>query len=202
MRTLVVSLAVIGVAVAFSFNYRSFAPEPPAAAEDFGEGGIPDDDPGTATADPLADLVMSRSAAKDVIARDVLAGRTGLAAAAALFAKLNALPPAVPPVHQGIRVAAEGAGWLGPGEDCSAGDLIAAQVGLWVEAVALREDPSGWRAAAAVRAAFDEGRAAGRFDPLPAADEDGLWRILAQADEEAGRYRRHRLTPSLPAPAP
>jgi hypothetical protein len=182
---LAVTAVVLAVVLAADPGHRPDAPEgpDPAAAD---RSGPP----------PEARAVGLRSAAKEVVVRDLMAGRTTLPAAAGMFARLNALPPAaIAPAESLLAVPAD-IGPLGPD-----GHMYA-QVIEWAGKVA-GIDASGRGPGAenrkALWAEFRALRAAGRLSPLPVPVAADWSALLARAEAEAAARQGFR-SPRPPAP--
>ena len=130
--------------------------------------------------DPASRHVLVRSYAKDVVAREVIAGRMALPDAAARFGWLNALPPAAAPTLPPELLAALVG--LPAGERYGEGEVLALQVVAWVRRPVLSDDPV--RSQEAALRQFREARAEGRLARLPEVPEDERVRLLAQAEAE------------------
>jgi hypothetical protein len=120
-----------------------------------------------------------RAAAKDLVARELIAGRMSLPEAAARFGWLNALPPKAQTRPPEVLAALAG---LPAGEKYGEGEALALQVVAWLGRPALSDDPS--RAQEAALRQFREARAEGRLARLPDVAEDEGARLLAQAEVE------------------
>jgi hypothetical protein len=129
---------------------------------------------------PAVRCVLVRSSARDLVAKEVIAGRMVLPDAAARFGWLNALPPPAPPAPTellAVRVGLPGDEWYTEGE------RLALQVVAWVERPFLSDDPERARQAAVRQ--FVECRADGRLVRLPEVPECERARLLAEAQTEA-----------------
>jgi hypothetical protein len=138
--------------------------------------------------DPAARQLVVRAVARDLVARELIAGRMTLPAAAARFGWLNALSPTTQPHPAGHLAALAG---LPAGEEYGEGEALALQVWAWLGRPVLSDDPA--RAQEAALRQFREARAAGRLARLPEVGEDEGARWLAQAEAEATARQRRRL---------
>jgi hypothetical protein len=129
--------------------------------------------------DPAVRRAAVRTYARDVIAREVLAGRMALPDAAAWFGWLNSLSPTtrvVPTEWLAVRVG------LPAGERCGEGEALALQVVAWMVWRDLSDDPA--RAQEAALRQFREVRAEGRLARLPEVAKDERTQLLARAEVE------------------
>ena len=117
------------LAAALSFAAANYSPNP--------DDGCPGADPTPLAlpADPSAADLAARSAAKDGVTREVLAGRMTLPEAAARFARLNALPPRS--IIPRPDILAMTAGLPDPG-DCTEAEWAAVQVAVRVAVLTAR----------------------------------------------------------------
>jgi hypothetical protein len=140
--------------------------------------------------DPAARHAVVRATAKDLVAREFIAGRMALPDAAAWFGWLNALPPTtrtLPPEHLAALAG------LPAGETYGEGEALGLQVVAWLGRPVLSDDPAGAQEAALRQ--FREARAEGRLIRLPEVAEDVRARLLEQAEVEAEAIARHRCRP-------
>ncbi|HJZ93219.1 MAG TPA: hypothetical protein VKE40_20250 [Gemmataceae bacterium] len=133
-------------------------------------------------ADPAVRHNLVRVAAKDLVARELIAGRMALPEAAARFGWLNALPPKAQTRPPEVLAALAG---LPEGEKHEEGEALALQVVAWLGRPGLSNDPA--RAQEAAMRQFREARAMGRLARLPEVVDDEGTRLLAQADVEVPR---------------
>ena len=143
---------------------------------------------------PLPDRAAHelRVAAKDAVARDLLAGRTTLPEAAALFGWLNDLPPDAAPIPPQLPQVLE----LEP-RAYDARELLLIQVVVWAEGCTRVEFPSR---------ALDQSRhlrarlrdALAHHVKLPEVDPDRATALLARV----GRDDSTRSGRSIPSPPP
>jgi hypothetical protein len=175
--------AVAAVAGVYAVVKTFPAPAPPEAAR-------------AGPSDPEHTGALVRLAAKNLVAREVIAGRTTLPEATALFEWLNGLYPPAP-----ARTPFPWAKPAGlPDGDYTAAEAAAAEVVQWVAAVARREYPDreGEVAADAV-AEFLAARSGGQLAALPEVDGEVKVKLLARAETEAARYVSFRSPEAPPA---
>src|SRR5262249_36942662 len=152
--------------------------------------------------DPAVRQRLVRVAARDLVARELIAGRMALPGAAARFAWLNALPPTTqirPPEDLAALVG------LPAGEKYGEGEALALQVVAWLGRPALSDDPG--RGPEAGLRQVQDARAEGRLARLPEVVEDERARLLAQAEVETTRVLSRpgdqwRLLPGLTSELP
>jgi hypothetical protein len=145
-------------------------------------------------ADPAVEVLFVRSLARDLVAGEVIAGRTSVPEAAAVFAWLDALPPRCPAAAPD-RIAVL-AGLSDPGGYTQA-ELLGLRVVAQVE-VMVRPASVTLGCAERVRGEFLAARAQGTFTRLPAVSEDRCARLVDQARIEARRVMSGR-PDALPA---
>src|SRR5262245_23437600 len=111
---------------------------------------------------PAVRHAVVRATARDLVARELIAGRLALPDAAARFGWLNVLPPPAQtrPPEQLAALAG-----LPAGEQYGEGEALALQVVAWLGRPALSDDPA--RAQEAALQQFREARAQGRLARLP-----------------------------------
>jgi hypothetical protein len=153
-------------------------------------------------ADPEVRHALVRAAAKDLVARELIAGRMALPDAAARFGWLNALPPKAQTRPPEVLAVLAG---LPAGEKYGEGEALALQVVAWLGRPVLSDDPP--RAQEVALRQFREARAEGRLARLPEVAEDERARLLAQAEVEATRVLSRpadqwRLPPDLTSDRP
>jgi len=174
MRAISIASVIICVAAMMcAVVFCSPRPAPPSANK-VGEYREPD---------PAIRHAVVRTVAKDMVAREVIAGRLPLPDAAARFGWLQALPPAADP-DLAPEFLAELVG-LPADERYGAGEVLALRVVVWVRRPELSDDPI--RSQEAALRQFLEARAEGRLTRLPEVSKDERARILAQAEVEATR---------------
>ncbi|HKB03010.1 MAG TPA: hypothetical protein VKD90_12370 [Gemmataceae bacterium] len=135
-------------------------------------------------ADPVVRHRLVRAAARDVVARELIAGRMTLPDAAARFGWLNALPPTTQTRPPEVLAALAG---LPAGEKYGEGEALALQVVAWLGRPTLSDDPA--RAQDAALRQFRQSRAEGRLTLLPEVGEDEGSRLLAEADVVVTRHQ-------------
>jgi hypothetical protein len=141
-------------------------------------------------------MYVQRSMAREVIAREVAAGRTPLAQAVALFARLNELSPRTALPLEPMIAEADKYG-VAVGAESSAGEAVWLQTMLWVirqadhDGVGKSADELARPLAAEYRAA----RAAGRLTQLPAVDEAEYQRLMAASEKLARQLTGSELPP-------
>jgi hypothetical protein len=174
-RSTVLTASLAALAAALSFAAAQFSPQP--------VGGRPNAD-SPALAQPVGPhfaVVAARSAAKEKVTREFLAGRMTLPEAAARFARLNAAPPRA--VAQPSDDLARQAGLPDAG-DVTEAERAALQVITWAEVVARRESPSRAREVTeGLRRQFLGDRAAGRLARLPAVPDAKVDELLGPAGD-------------------
>jgi hypothetical protein len=175
MRGTRVALAVVCVAAitcpVLLISPRRPAPNPNAAVDYL--------DP-----DPAVRNRLVRAAARDLVARELIAGRITLPDAAARFGWLNALPPKAQTRPPEVLAALAG---LPAGEEYGEGEVLALQVVAWLGRPVLSDDPA--RAQETALRQFRDARAEGRLARLPEVVADERARLLAQAEVEATRVQ-------------
>jgi hypothetical protein len=134
--------------------------------------------------DPGFEALLARSVARELVAREVIAGRTTVPEAAALFAWLDAQPPRTMAAWPGQLTVQ--AGLPDPGGYTEA-EMKGVRVVAQVAAAARCPVPSPPGCVERVRAEFHAARARGEFAPLPAAPEDRCAPLLEQARVEVRR---------------
>jgi hypothetical protein len=147
--------AACAVGLAYLALYLAPRPEPPGAA-------APAE---LLSPDPAAAQAIARSAAKEAIAREVIAGRMTLPEAADRFGRLNAMPPPAPVRVPNLLAADAG---LADSGGYTGAELPALQVVAWVAIVAREDCPDrAEEVAARARDQFRADRAAGRLARPP-----------------------------------
>ena len=170
-RRIPVVLAVV-CAVGMACAAVRFTPRPPPVHADEAV-----DDPGP---DPAVRHALVRAAARDVVARELVAGRMALPEAAARFGWLNALPPAARTRPSEHLAALAG---LPADEKYEEGEALALQVVAWLRRSGMGDESV--RAQESALRQFREARAEGRLTQLPEVAESERARLLAQAEAEA-----------------
>jgi hypothetical protein len=139
--------------------------------------------------DRAFEALFARSVARDLVAREVIAGRTTVPEAAALFAWLDARPPRTKAAWPGQLT--EQAGLPDPGGYTGAemyGVRVVSEVGVSARSDATLPPGCVDRA----RREFLATRARGAFDPLPVLPEDQCVQLLERARAEARRMTAAR----------
>jgi hypothetical protein len=137
--------------------------------------------------DPAVRQHVVRTAARDRVARELVAGRLSLPDAAARFGWLNALPLTSRTHPRGHLAALAG---LPADEEYEEGEVLALQVVAWLGRPVLSDDPA--RAQEAALRQFRDARAEGRLARLPELSEDDRARLLAQAEADANALHLRR----------
>jgi hypothetical protein len=174
MRAISIASVIVCVAAMMcAVLFCSPRPAPPSANK-VGEYREPD---------PAIRHAVVRTVAKDMVAREVIAGRLALPDAAARFGWLLALPPAAEPdLAPELLTALVG---LPADERYGAGEVLALRVVVWVRRPELSDDPI--RSQEAALRQFVEARSHGRLARLPEVPKNERARILALAEVEATR---------------
>lgn len=129
---------------------------------------------------PAVRHVIVRVVAKDLVVRELIAGRLSLPDAAARFGWLNSLPPAALPRPSQHLAALAG---LPTGVQYVEGEALALQVVAWISRMVPTGEPAGARAEALRQ--FREARTEGRLARLPEVGEAERARLHALAKTEA-----------------
>jgi hypothetical protein len=172
LPALVVASVLTAMTAAYHLVPRTgpLAPPQPDVDRDPGDSGF--------------EALFVRSVARELVAREVLAGRTTVPEAAALFAWLDARPPRTKAAWPG-QLSVQ-AGLPDPGGYTEA-EMHGVRVVAEVAAAARSPVPSPPGCVERVRAEFLATRARGEFATLPAAPEDRCAQLLEQARVEVRR---------------
>jgi hypothetical protein len=182
-------LAAGAAAIALAYTATRFPPYPEPLPPDWAAQPGP--------RDPAIEAVAVRSAAKHLVAWEVIAARMTLPDAAARFGWLNALPP---PFRAFPRDGPASEPWLPDRGGFTEAEWLAAEVVEWV-ASEVRADPRVQAGEVRTRLVgeFRSARAAGRLARLPVFPEGERAGLLERAEAEAARRRSGGRTALVPA---